>query len=118
SGDVRWFHLLDDLAKHVIDIDIYHTQEDRRAFNGGMFWHTEHYTQAATATHRAYSKATLAWKSRHLCGGGPSSEHNYTSGLLGYYYLTGDRAARDAVIGLADWVITLDDGSKGLLGLL
>ena len=102
SGDVRWFQLLSDLAQHVIDIDIYHTQEDRPAFNGGMFWHTEHYTDAATATHRAYSKATLAWKSPHLCGGGPSSEHNYTSGLLSYYCLTGDpRLAMSSL----DWPI-------------
>jgi hypothetical protein len=117
SGNVRWFQLLDDLAKHVIDIDIYHTQEDRPAFNGGMFWHTEHYTDATTATHRAYSKATLELKSRHLCGGGPSSEHNYTSGLLSYYCLTGDPVARDTVIGLADWVITIDNGSQSIFGI-
>lgn len=117
SGDLRWFHLMNDLAKHVIDIDIYHTQEDRQAFNGGMFWHTEHYADASTATHRAYSKASLGSRSRHLCGGGPSSEHNYTTGLLHYYFLTGDDAARDVVLGLADWVIDMDRAANGILSL-
>jgi hypothetical protein len=116
SGDSRWFHLMCDLTKHVIYIDTYHTQQDRPAFNGGMFWHTEHYTDAATSTHRTYSKANVGTKSRHLCGGGPSSEHNYTSGLLHYYFLTGDAAANEAVQGLAEWVINMDEEAKGILG--
>ena len=49
-------------------------------------------------------------------GGGPSNEHNYTTGLLHYYYLTGDPLAREAVLGLANWVINMDDGSHHLLG--
>jgi hypothetical protein len=118
SNDLRWFHLMNDLAKHVIDIDIYHTQRDRPAFNGGLFWHTEHYTDAATSTHRAYSLANAGTKSRHLCGGGPSSEHNYTSGLLHYYFLTGDTAASEVVQGLAEWVISMDNESTGVLGIL
>ena len=59
SGDQRWFELAADLARHVIDIDIYHTEEDRLAYNGGLFWHTDHYLDAGTATHRAYSKQSL-----------------------------------------------------------
>src|SRR6202022_3846428 len=51
-------------------------------------------------------------------GGGPSNEHNFTSGLLHYYYLTGDRTARDAVISLANWVIDRDDGSKSQFRLV
>jgi hypothetical protein len=116
SGDVRWFHLMNDLAKHVIDIDIYHTQEDRQSYNGGMFWHTDHYVDAATATHRTYSKANLATKGGSLYGGGPSNEHNYTTGLLHYYFLTGEPSAGEAVQSLADWVINMDDGSRRLLG--
>jgi hypothetical protein len=112
SGDLRWFALMRDLARHVIDIDIYHTQEDRPAYNGGLFWHTDHYLDAATATHRAYSKANLRNDSSHHYGGGPANEHNYTTGLLHYYFLTGDETAREAVLGLADWVISMDDGSQ------
>src|SRR4029077_10235142 len=29
SGDVRWFQQMDELAWHVIDIDIYHTDQDK-----------------------------------------------------------------------------------------
>lgn len=115
NGDVQWHHLMSDLAKHVVDIDIYHTQEDRSAFNGGLFWHTEHYTDVASATHRAYSKANRGTRNPHLCGGGPSNEHNYTTGLLYYYLLTGDVAAREAMMGLADWVIKMDDNSRYML---
>src|SRR5262245_15477626 len=94
GGDRQWFDLARDLARHVIDIDIYHTQEDRPAYNGGLFWHTDHYLDAVTATHRSYSKATLANRGFRSYGGGPSNEHNYTSGLLLYYFLTGDVTAR------------------------
>ena len=116
SGDPRWFTLMADLARHVIDIDIYHTSEDRPAYNHGLFWHTDHYTDVATATHRAYSQATVEARRLQDYGGGPSNEHNYTTGLLHYYYLTGDPLAREAVLGLANWVINMDDGSHHLLG--
>jgi hypothetical protein len=118
SGDGQWFELARDLARHVIDIDIYHTQEDRPAYNGGLFWHTDHYLDAATATHRAYSKANLRQNAHGSYGGGPANEQNYTSGLLHYYYLTGDTLAREAVLLLADWVIAMDDGSLRLFGFL
>jgi hypothetical protein len=118
SGERRWFHLMNDLAKHVIDIDIYHTKEDRPSYNGGLFWHTDHYTDAATSTHRTYSKGNLGAKSLHVYGGGPSNEHNYTTGLLHYYFLTGEPSAAEAVRELADWVINMDDGSKGLVGFI
>jgi hypothetical protein len=118
TGDRRCFELMADLARHVIDIDIYHTAEDRPAYNGGLFWHTDHYLDAGTATHRTYSKASLKLKDRRFYGGGPSNEHNYTSGLLHYYYLTGDETARLAILSLADWVMGMDDGSKRPLGFL
>jgi hypothetical protein len=51
-------------------------------------------------------------------GGGPSNEHNYTSGLLLYYHLTGNVQARDAVVGLAEWVLNMDDGRRHILGLV
>jgi hypothetical protein len=114
TGDIRWRNLMSEAARHTIDIDIYHTDRDRPAYNGGMFWHTDHYKDAATATHRTYSRVN---GSPRNYGGGPSNEHLYTSGLLLYFFLTGDRAAREAVIKLAEWVINTDDGSRTLLGL-
>jgi hypothetical protein len=118
GGDSRWFDLASDLARHAIDIDIYHTNEDRAAYNGGLFWHTDHYLDAGTATHRSFSKLSLCKRDRQTYGGGPGNEHNYTSGLLLYYYLTGDETARASVVSLADWVINMDDGSRRFLGWL
>lgn len=114
TGDDRWGQLMRDAARHVVDIDIYHTEEDRAAYNGGMFWHTDHYMDAATATHRTYSSANAGGGDY---GGGPSNEHNYTSGLLLYYFLTGDTSAKSAVCKLADWVIAMDDGACTVFSL-
>ena len=115
SGDRRWFDLAVDGANHLMDIDIYHTIEDKAAYNNGMFWHTEHYTDAQTCTHRTYSRKNIV----HGCnGGGPSNEHIYTSGLLYYYYLTGDLNAVKALTDVAEWVLMMDDGSRTLLGLI
>jgi hypothetical protein len=112
TGDARWYDLFDPLARHVIDIDIYHTDRDKAAYNGGYFWFTDHFKDAATCTHRTYSRRN---GDRHY-GGGPSSNHNFTTGLLHYHYLTGDPDAREAVIGLADWVIRMDDGRRTPFG--
>jgi hypothetical protein len=117
TSNSRWFELCDPLARHVIDIDIYRTSRDRSAYNGGLFWHTDHYRDAATSTHRSYSRANRGAAGRRY-GGGPCNEHNYTTGLLHYYYLTGNPQARDTVLCLADWVIAMDDGRRTVLGLI
>ncbi len=109
--------LADPLARHVIDIDIYHTHADKAAYNGGLFWHTDHYRDASTSTHRCYSRANRGTL-RRAYGGGPSNQHNYTTGLLHYYYLTGNPLARDTVLSLANWVIRMEDGSRNILGLI
>ena len=116
TGDARWVELFDPLARHVIDIDIYHTTQDRACYNGGLFWHTDHYVDAATCSHRTYSTANQ--KPGQPYGGGPSDEHNYTTGLLHYYFLTGNPDARDAVLSLAEWVLNADDGSQTIFGLI
>ncbi len=103
SGDHRWFQLAKELADHVIDIDIYHTDEDRSVFNRGFFWHTDHFADAATATHRSVSIETKKLRGLKSYGGGPGYEHNYTRGLLYYYLLTGEVKAREAVLELASW---------------
>ena len=117
TGDSRWFQKGAPLARHVMDVDVYHTTEDRPAYNGGLFWHTDHYKDAATASHRSYSRSNKT-NPHHNYGGGPCNEHNYTSGLLLFHYLTGDSQSREAVVGLADWVVAMDDGSATILGLI
>ena len=115
TADPRWQALLREAARHTIDIDLYRTAGDRAVFNGGLFWHTDHYVPAATSSHRTYSRANAG---AGPYGGGPSNEHNYTTGLLHYYLSTGDAQARRAVLQLADWVLAMDDGSQTLFGCL
>jgi len=117
TGEAPWFELGRDLARHVIDIDLYHTQDDREGYNRGYFWHTDHYVHASRATHRSYSRDCPKAEGGSY-GGGPGNEHNYTTGLLYYHYLTGDLGARAAVLGLADWVFAMDDGELTILGAL
>lgn len=112
SGDARWRELAVDLASHTMDIDIYHTSEDKSAYCGGYFWHTEHYRDAGRATHRTYTNDPYVGEKKASNGGGPGDEHNYTTGLLHYYFLTGDPIAKETVIELANWVLNMEDGSK------
>ncbi len=114
TGNKRWRDLATPAARHMIDIDLYHTKQDRAVYNHGLFWHSDHYLQAQTASHRAYSI-----KNRHNSsyGGGTSNEHIYSSGLTLYYFLTGDTLAKDAVLELADYVIDMDDGEKSIFAL-
>jgi hypothetical protein len=106
TRDPRWWLLMDQLASHVADIDIYHTNRDKAAYNHGLFWHTSHYVDAGTCTHRSFPRAD------GVSGGGPSAEQNYTSGLLLHYFLTGEPRSRAAVIELAEWVMAMDDGRR------
>jgi hypothetical protein len=106
SGDVRWLRHMEELAAHVMDIDLYHTDQDKSAYNHGLFWHTFHYVDADTGTHRSYPRAA------RVCGGGPANEQNYATGLMLHYFMTGNPAAREAAVRLGQWVIDMDDGSK------
>lgn len=115
SGDARWQRLLTDLFRHVVDIDIYHTDEDRAEYNHGLFWHTDHYKKAYTCSHRTYSRSHYPEEWDGDQGGGPGSEHCYTSGLLLYYQMTGDTDARDAVLGLTSWIRYYYEGTGTIL---
>lgn len=115
TGDKRWFQLMDDLARHVTDIDIYHTEEDRTEYNNGLFWHTDHYLDAQTASHRTFTRYNDTSSTPGQTGGGPASEHCYTTGLLYHYYITGAPASRIAILDLANWIRNSYEGQGGLL---
>lgn len=119
TGDIKWFELADDLAAHVTDIDIYHTKLDKNEYNGGLFWHTDHYLQAFTSSHRSYSKhqASNAYQD-HAGGGGPGGQHCYTTGLYLHYCLTGNQSSKDAVLTLSNWITHLYEGSGTCIELL
>jgi PcRGLX-like N-terminal RIFT barrel domain len=112
TGDWRWWQLCASLASHVTDIDIYHCDRDKAAYNNGLFWHTAHYTDAGKSTHRSFPRA------EKVGGGGPSCEHNYSTGLMLHYFLTGESSSRDAAIALAHWVVDMDDGDKTVFRVL
>lgn len=114
TGDRRWRDLSDPLARHVADIDIYHTDQDRSVYCGGLFWVTDHYKDAFTSTHRTFSRANK--RRGQSYGGGPGNEHNFTTGLLYHHFLTGNPQTRDAVLSLANWIINRDDGRLNVLG--
>ncbi len=107
SGDARWYRLADEMARHVADIDVYHTEGDRSAFSGGLFWHTDHYTDAVTSSHRCYTNKCPAAEAGSY-GGGPSAEQDYAGGLATHYLMTGWRPSRESALSLADWVIRMD----------
>jgi len=115
TGDKRWFRLMDDLARHVTDIDIYHTDEDRCEYNNGLFWHTDHYLDAYTATHRTFSRYNDSSSTPGQTGGGPAQEHCYSTGLLFHHFLTGNEKSRQAVFELARWITALHEGHGGFL---
>lgn len=105
TGNPLWGRLAAELARHVLDIDLYHCDHDREEYNRGLFWHTDHYLDAGLGTHRSFSREHLKVKDPRFCGGGPGAEHCYTSGLMIHYFQTGDPAFRDAVVSLAEWAI-------------
>lgn len=115
TGDMRWFTLMDELARHVADIDIYHTEKDRVEYNNGLFWHTDHYLDAQTCTHRTFSKHNQTSSTPGQTGGGPGTEHCYTTGLLYHYWLAGNERSKESVLKLANWMIATHEGAKSFL---
>ena len=110
TGEKAWFILALEMGDHVSDIDIYHTEKDKYQFNKGLFWHTNHHLDAATATHRTHSKHHRKFKPAEMVGGGPAYDHNYASGLLYLYWMTGETRYKDAVVELSENII---EGLKG-----
>ena len=111
TGDSKWHELLTDLAQHIVDIDIYNTTEDRDEYNGGLFWHTDHYVNAFTCTHRTFSIKNTDSLTGVKFGGGPGKEHCYTTGLAYYFFLTGEMVFKEAALKLVKWITVSSEGS-------
>ncbi len=119
TNEAKWLELANDLADHVKNIDIYHTTQDKVEYNGGLFWHTDHYLPAETASHRTYSRRQVADAYQdHAGGGGPGGQHCYTTGLMLHYYLTGDETSKQAVLKLNNWITHYYEGSGTLTDFL
>lgn len=102
DGDSRWFGLMDDLARHLVDIDIYHTDDDRAEYNHGLFWHTDHYLDAGLSSHRTFSRLQRGTDRDH--GGGPGPQHAYGTGLLLHHAITGNETSAEGLLALATWL--------------
>lgn len=119
TKNTAWLTLANDLASHIKDIDIYHTEKDRDEYNGGLFWHTDHYLPAETASHRTYSKRQTANAYQdHAGGGGPGGQHCYTTGLMLHYFITGDSTSKEAALTITQWITNVYEGSSSLGDLL
>jgi hypothetical protein len=118
TGDPKWGALAVDLMRHVIDIDIYHTSQDKEEYNQGLFWHTNHYVDAGLSTHRSLSREQMEGKNLRNYGGGPGAEHCYTTGLMYHYFQTGNPAFRAEVMNLAGWALKSLNGSPTIMAAL
>ncbi|MHA7881217.1 MAG: hypothetical protein ACX931_15605 [Saccharospirillum sp.] len=118
TGNPQWHELANDLLWHILDIDLYKTDQDKAEYNHGLFWHTDHYLPAETATHRTYSRHHKAVYEGHQGGGGPGGQHCYTGGLALQYLLTGDERIKDAVTNMTHWVRCFYNGAPSLLARL
>jgi hypothetical protein len=131
SGDPRWWELMISCADHTCDIDVYHTDGDKAAYNRGLFWHTYHYADADTGTHRSYPRSlrrgpqgsltekmdklgetAAKLQKAYAVGGGPAASHNYNYGLMVAYFLTGNPLYRDTSVDLAQFVIDMEDPTR------
>jgi hypothetical protein len=118
TGDAGWLEIASDLARHVRDIDLYHTDEDREEYNHGLFWHTDHYAEAGLSSHRSYSREQKKAYELHTGGGGPGAEHCYSTGLMLHYFQTGNPDFKQAVIDLAEWELLALTGPQTVLAAL
>ncbi|MGD9948956.1 MAG: hypothetical protein AB7U29_10810 [Desulfobulbus sp.] len=112
TGNPLWRQFAAEMAQHVLDIDIYHASADREEYNHGLFWHTEHYSDAGLSTHRSYSKEQNKTYDLYAGGGGPGAEHCYTTGLLIHYLQTGNPDFKQAVLDLANWELLALSGPQ------
>ncbi len=113
-GEQKWLQLFKPLNRHIQDIDIYDTLDDKAEYNGGLFWHTDHYLSAETASHRSNSKHHTSVYDGFLGGGGPGGQHCYTTGLALQYWLYADESAKNKVEQLCNWVRCFYKGSGSI----
>jgi hypothetical protein len=118
SGNKKWFELADDLSQHIVDIDCYKTVLDRDEYNFGLFWHTDHYLDAKTSSHRSLSALHESAYEGYTRGGGPGGQHCYTTGLTLHYLITGTESSKQAVIDMAKWISYVFNGSDSLFATI
>ena len=108
TGDPRWWTMMDELAAHVIDIDIYHTDA------GQVGLQPRPVLAHVPLRRRGHGDAPDLSARRRRAGRTAAGRRPSTTtrpGLMLHYFLTGDEASRaDGRSSSAQYVIDMDDG--------
>jgi len=103
TGDRRFFARGEQAARHHIDVDTVHATNShlKNPFGApprvGEIW-----LHSVSHTGGYYTNAPLPVSSAYQMGHSANFGHVWISGDLDYYYLTGDRRAREVALSVAD----------------
>jgi len=91
SGDRRVFHFYESMIRHQLDVDTMHANlpEFERP---GHVWEAGQWTRGGQHRH-----------SYNHFSGSPNIGHIWNEGLVNYYFLTGDRRARDVALEVGEY---------------
>ena len=106
----EWFAFAEEYARHYLDIDVYHTLDDVEVYNGGVFAHTTHDSNAGRSTHRTYPENAETQGCTQYQSGGPALDYIHLDGLVLYHYFSGYPFVLDVIREVADWTITRMNG--------
>ncbi len=106
SGDRRYFARAEQAARHHIDVDVVHATNPHlknpwgAAPQVGEIW-----LHCLNHTGGYYEDAPLPVSRTYQMGHSTNFGHVWLSGDLDYYYLTGDRRAREVALQMADAMV-------------
>ncbi|NLS91470.1 MAG: hypothetical protein GXX96_04710 [Planctomycetaceae bacterium] len=92
SGDLRWWDLGEQAARHYRDVDLVAASPDRPGDVGGPIHHNSRHF------------VSKGWVADHTRGA-PDTGHSWSEGLVDYWLLTGDLLAGEAVVRMGDWYV-------------
>ena len=90
-GDRRILHFYESLIRHQMDVDTIHANLPEFE-QPGHDWESGQWTRGGQHRH-----------SYNHYSGGPNIGHTWNEGLVNYYFLTGDRRARDVALEVGEY---------------
>ena len=100
-----WYWFAEELARHFLDIDVYHTTLDVEVYNGGNFPHTTHDVNAGKSTHRTFPELSISQGCTAYTSGGPGLDYIHLDGVLLYWYMAGYPYTPEVVREIVDWTV-------------
>jgi len=92
SGDLRWWELGEQAARHYRDVDCIAASPSRPGDVGGPTHHnSRHFVSKGWVADHTYSSA--------------GTGHSWIEGLIDYWLLTGDLQAGEAAVRMGDWYV-------------